>query len=577
MGMYLFLSVLVPIFLAGGLLVPGTRPLALWCAPWAALPAFAAALLLPIGAQFHPEWLFLGGAFVLDPTAKVFLAFSAGIWLAAGIYAKGYLEANHDSKRVPFFAFFLGTMGGNLALICAQDMVSYIAFFALMSFCAYGLIVHERSPGNLFAGRIYIAMTVVGEVAAFGGMVWAASLAGGQTSFAEAMAAIATRPERVAILSLLFIGFGIKLGVMPLHAWLPLAHPAAPTPASAVLSGVMIKTGLLLWLRLFPFNEVAVLDGGFLVAVGLVTAFAAALIGMTQTHPKALLAYSSVSQMGLAAVAVGVGLLLDAGHAVILGAVLLFAVHHAIAKSALFLGTGIAACEMRPTDRRVLNIGLAVSGAALAGIPFTSGMAAKAGIKAAAALTDSAWTPVLDWLLPLTGITTMLLIMRFLFIITPAPTEPHGRVNLHMMLPWTALTLAVPMTPVFILALGWAGPRDIGLYPQGLAAAFWPPLLGVIIGIVVWKSEPLRVRLAAVRIPPGDIVFPLSWAGQQVRGLLRVTVLRPAIGAQGTLDRLVSLIANYRNRLIQRAAKYETFALGMILMTAIALGMAFIL
>ena len=577
MGIMLILSISVPFVLLGAMALPAARPMALRIAPWAALPAFAAAVLLPLGTFHAAPWLFLGGAFALDLTAKVFLVFSAGMWLAAGIYARGYLAANHDSRTLSFFAFFLGTMGGNLALIPAQGMITYIAFFAIMSFCAYGLIVHERSTDNLFAGRVYIAMTILGEVSAFGGMVWAASLAGGHTAFGDVMAVLMDRPERATILLLLFVGFGIKLGVMPLHVWLPLAHPAAPTPASAVLSGVMIKTGLLIWLRLFPFDEPAVFDGGALVLVGVGTAFTAALIGMTQTHPKSLLAYSSISQMGLAAIAIGAGLLMDAGREAILFAVLLFVTHHAIAKSALFLGVGIAAMELSSTMRRALVAGSAVAGAALAGFPLTSGLGAKAGIKAAASATGMAWTPLLDWLVPLTGVTTMLLIVRFLFLIAPRPAETHGRPNLHMLIPWAALTLTVPLLPLIVLATGWAEPREIGLYPQGIIAATWPPLLGIAAGLAVWKSAPLRSALGAVRIPAGDILVPVLGGTAQARLAVRRVVLPTALTAQRMPGKFQSVSAEYRGRILQRAAKYETFALGIILMTAIAIGMAFIL
>lgn len=576
-GVLLFASVVLPFALAVMLGFARTRALALALAPWGALPALLAALLLPVGTTIATPWLFLGGAFGLDLVSKVFLGFSAAIWLAAGIYGRGYLTANHDAHTTRFFAFFLATMGGNLALVPTLDMATYIAFFAIMSFSAYGLILHERTPSNVFAGRVYIAMTVVGEVAAFGGMVWAATLAGGSAGFSEAMQAIAGTPEQTAILTLLFIGFGIKLGVMPLHIWLPLAHPAAPTPASAVLSGVMIKTGLLLWLRLFPLDAPALFDGGALVLVGLVTAFAAAIIGMTQTHPKSLLAYSSISQMGLAAIAVGAAMLTGMGTSALVPVILLFATHHAVAKCALFFGVGLAQSALSPAMRKVLVAGLALAGAALAGIPFTSGMAAKAGIKYLGAETGTAWTPVLDWLLPLTGITTMLLIVRYLFLIAPAPAHPHGRANAWMLAPWALLTLAVPVIPFFVVGMGWFEAKSIGLYGAGIVAAAWPPAVAIALGLLVWKSEALRASLATITVRPGDVVFALIWLQRGIAAFLRVTVLRPALAAQKAPAQVETLSESLRSMALRRAAQSESFALGIVLMTLIALGMAFLL
>jgi hydrogenase-4 component B len=112
---------------------------------------------------------------------------------------------------------------------------------------------------------------------------------------------------------LLAAGFAVKAGIMPLHVWLPLAHPAAPVAASAVLSGALIKAGLIGWLRLLPLGGAAWPGWGTVfVVVGLTTAIAGALIGVAQTRPKVVLAYSSVSQMGIIATLVGVGLLAPA-------------------------------------------------------------------------------------------------------------------------------------------------------------------------------------------------------------------------------------------------------------------------
>src|SRR5690606_7309656 len=127
-----------------------------------------------------------------------------------------------------------------------------------------------------------------------------AALATNQTALPAVAAGLADAPRRDLIVGLVLAGFGIKAGALPLHVWLPLAHPAAPTPASAVLSGAMIKAGLLGWLRFLPLGLVA-LPGwaALLMVLGVVAVFFGAAAGAVQQDAKAVLAYSSISQMGL--------------------------------------------------------------------------------------------------------------------------------------------------------------------------------------------------------------------------------------------------------------------------------------
>eukprot|EP01035_Chromulina_nebulosa_P057631 gene57631-78962_t len=125
-------------------------------------------------------------------------------------------------------------MAGNLGLVLAQDAASFYVFFALMSFASYGLVVHSRTPEALHAGRVYLALVVLGELALFAAIALAWQAAG-SLNFADIGPALAVSPWRDAVIGLTLVGFGIKVGALPLHVWLPLAHPVAPTPASAVL------------------------------------------------------------------------------------------------------------------------------------------------------------------------------------------------------------------------------------------------------------------------------------------------------------------------------------------------------
>ncbi|MCS6828397.1 MAG: hypothetical protein NZ553_17415, partial [Caldilinea sp.] len=232
----LLLTWLYPLAMALVYMVrPRTSP---WPAASAAGPALVTALATPQGTALELPWVLLGARYGMDEIARTFLFFTALLWLLATFFGIGYLAK--DGKRRRYSIYFLLAMAGNLGLIVAQDMGSFYTWYALMSFASYGLVIHTGDEEARTAARLYIILVMIGEVLLFAGlaMVFIAS-----NSLALDLAA------DPAAATLIFAGFGVKAGVVLLHVWLPLAHPAAPIPASAVLSGAMIKAGVLGWLR----------------------------------------------------------------------------------------------------------------------------------------------------------------------------------------------------------------------------------------------------------------------------------------------------------------------------------------
>jgi formate hydrogenlyase subunit 3/multisubunit Na+/H+ antiporter MnhD subunit len=374
-GTQALLAILLPFLLAGCWLFSPLRCTAGRLAPLSPLPALMLALFGPEW-QVDLPWMLLGTQLGLDATGRVFLALTAALWLAAGLHGKHHFTC--DAPRPGFQLAWLLTLAGNLGLTVAQDMLSFLLCFTVMSVAAYPLIIHDRTPQSLYAGRIYLLLVVLGELLLF----WAAVIAAGQTgamTFSDLAPALAASPQRGLVTGLLLAGFGIKVGIMPLHGWLPLAHPAAPVAASAVLSGAMIKAGLLGWLRFLPLGSVQLSPWGeALITLGLLSALLAALLGMAQRKPKTVLAYSSVSQMGLASVTVGAGLLAPAAWPALRGALLLFIVSHGMAKAALFLGVGVAQARRETAlQRAAAAAGLLLAAASIAGLPLTLGYIAK--------------------------------------------------------------------------------------------------------------------------------------------------------------------------------------------------------
>ena len=455
-------------------------------APWAPLPALVLALMAPTGTIFEAPWLLLGSRFGLDDTGRVFLLLTALVWLLAGWFARGYLAG--DAARARFRGFFLVTQAGNLALCLSLDAGSFYLAFALMTFAAYGLIVHSGSDEARRAGGVYLVMAVLGEGALLAGILLLTQLGATTWDFAT----LATGRIGGVAAALLIAGFGIKAGLPLLHLWLPLAHPVAPVPASAVLSGVMLKAGVLGWLRFLPLGTEALpAAGSVLMIAGLVGMFFGVVAGLAQRDSKVLLAYSSISQMGFLALGVGAGLVLPGAWPLLWPAVALYALHHALAKSALFLGVG--AVDRHGANRVTLAL-LALPALALAGAPLTSGMLAKLSLKGGVVDLPEPWPSALAILLPLAAIGTALLMLR-LFVLL-AHRAPSGGPARALLLPWTLLVVAGVLLPWWQAAI-----TDKVLKPGVLVDALWPLAVAM---LIAWAAS--RWRGGWPAIPPGDLV-----------------------------------------------------------------------
>ncbi len=474
--------------------------------PWSALPALAVAVLIPSGTYGEFSWLLLKMRLGVDDTGRVFLFFTAVLWLLAGAFARSYLQ--RDRNQGKFFVFYLLSMSGNFGLILAQDMVSFYVFFALMSFSSYGLVVHSGDAEALRAGRIYIYLVVLGEVMLFSALVMIYEITGSLN-----LSSVSYAPSREIIFALVFMGFGIKAGALPLHVWLPLAHPAAPTPASAVLSGAMIKAGLLGWLRFLPLGQMASPEwGGLCILAGLLAAFFGVIVGVFQTNPKTVLAYSSISQMGFMTVGIGAGLSIPAIWPVARAAVITYALHHAFAKGALFLGVGLApATKDSRLQKSWLAFGLGLPALALAGAPFTSGIVAKTALKLAIAPLPGSWPGYLAMLLSLAAVGTALLMIRFLVTVWPDRfASSQGALGLR--LPWTVMVCFVALAAWLLPEAQTSVHKALSL--GALAPALWPVLTGIFLALaafVLYRSNIIR-RIPSV--PAGDLVAVGSWVAQ---------------------------------------------------------------
>jgi multicomponent Na+:H+ antiporter subunit D len=517
-------AIAAPLAMAAALAWPRARPRLPSLAPLAALPALVLALFGTVPSALEIPGLLKHTLLALDETGRVFLAFTGVLYAAAAWYGRSYLQ--HDAHSTRFLAFLLTAMAGNFGLILAGDVPTFYVGFALLGLASAGLVLHRGDAEAARAGRVYLALTMVGEVLIFAGFVFLVVNAG-----TTEIAALHDAPPRLAGLVLVLVGFGIKAGALTLHFWLPLAHPAAPVPASAVLSGAMIKAGLLGWIRFLPLGKAELPELGLtLIVAGLGAAFLGAIAGVVQRNPKTVLAYSSISQMGIITTGVGIGALQPGAWPGIRSAVLVYLTHHALSKGALFLGIGPAHGARSRIQVVTVRLGLLLPALALAGAPFTSGALAKVALKSQLAFLEDAWATALGILLPLAAVGTTLLMARFLALVWPRRSTDAEPAERGLWLPWLS-TVAAVLIGVWLLpgVLVWLPDK---LSPQKLWLATWPLLVG---GALAALGPWLRRRFAGDPsrwLPAGDVGVVLE------RLVARVQSSSRALG--GDRNRLTS-------------------------------------
>lgn len=281
-------------------------------------------------------------ALSVDNLSRFFVLTVTLIWVVVGFYSITYLKHEGEEKR--FYGFFLLLYGVLFCLGCSENLVTMYLFYELMSLTSFPLVLHNGSREAIMASLKYLFYSMCGAyMGLFGIFILYHSLpdlsfkAGGSLASIPLSQGDGLLP--VAILIML-LGFSVKAGMFPLHAWLPTAHPVAPSPASAALSGIIVKCGVLAIIRvMYYIIGPSALQGSFILTVlqtlSLITVFMGSLLAFREKVFKKRLAYSTVSQVSY--ILFGLFVMTPQG---VQGA-LLHVVFHAIVKCGLFLTAGI--------------------------------------------------------------------------------------------------------------------------------------------------------------------------------------------------------------------------------------------
>ncbi|MCC5974984.1 MAG: hypothetical protein JJT81_13155 [Rubellimicrobium sp.] len=531
-----FLVLAWPLLLAVVSILPRVRDHAVRLLPLGPVPALWLAFQ-PLGEPTLIPDMLLGVQLGLDPARQLLLGMTATLWIIAGLAA----QWGNDARRDAIYAGFWGlTLTGSLGVLLSLDVGTFYVSFAAVSLAAWFLVVEERTTTALRAGRVYIVMAFCGEVALLVGLLIGVSHAG-SLEIEAVRNGLATAPNAGVAITFLVIGFGIKAGLLPLHVWLSPAHSAAPVPASAVLSGAIVKAGLVGLLVFLP-NGAA---GNALLLLGFAGAYGAALWGLSQTNPKAVLAYSTVSQMGLMLALIGGGAR---------ELVPYYAVHHGLSKGALFLLVGVMMATATTGARVAVLVAAGFVGASLAGMALTGGMLAKAAVKAP--LSDALADAV-----TLTSVTTTVILTWFLWRMwqgdRPARTGSFWPLRLALPLLAGGGALAVP----WLLWEEWKGlPVEAYLSLSTLTDSLLPVAAGLVAGLLlIWRPLP--------QVGTGDLLLLVE------QPLARLAQIPPERKREPREIHLFARLAEVSGRLETRLVRWSVAS---AVMLALTLAVAFL-
>jgi len=321
-------------------------------------------------------------AFRIDGLTAFFLLAIFAVCLLAAIYSFHYMNNTEKALRTAISYFFFSLLTAAMALVVVADnMITFLLSWEIMSLSSFFLVVYDyQTPGNRKAGYLYFIFSQVGAMfilSSFGILY-------GQTGSFGFDTTGLSHTSKMLVFVLAFIGFGSKAGVFPFHVWLPHAHPAAPSHISAVMSGVMIKTGIYGILRMYSILDLHTPAAGTMVLVfGMISGILGVVYALGQHDLKRLLAYHSVENIGIILIGIGIGMIgVGAGNPTmaVLGfsGGLLHVLNHAIFKSLLFMGAGMV---LHKTGTRAIDaLGGLLKNMKVTGVTFLIGSLAISGL-----------------------------------------------------------------------------------------------------------------------------------------------------------------------------------------------------
>ena len=333
---------------------------------------------------YVPEICGMGLTFTVDGFRVLYTAIACFMWMCTGVFSEEYFA--HYRNRNRYYLFQLLTLGATTGIFLSADLYTTFIFFEVMSVSSYVWVAHDETAPSMRAAATYLAVAIIGGLTLLMGLFLLYAQTG-TLRIDELYEACQGKNVYPACLCML-VGFGAKAGAFPLQIWLPKAHPVAPAPASALLSGILTKTGI--FGVLVISCQILLHDaawGAFILVIGLITMFLGALLAVFSIDFKRTLACSSVSQIGFILVGVGMQGLLGEHNEIAIRGTVLHMVNHSLFKLVLFLVAGVIFMNIHKLDlndirgfgrkKPLLKFIYLMGALGIGGIPLWSGYISK--------------------------------------------------------------------------------------------------------------------------------------------------------------------------------------------------------
>lgn len=459
-------------------------------------------------------------SFSLDGFRMIYGLVASFMWMMAAILSREYLT--HHKNRNRYYLFLLWTLGAAMGVFLSANLYTTFIFFEIMSFTSYVWVAQEENRPALRAADTYLAVAVFGGLVMLMGIFLLNRMLG--TLVIEELFRVASYYENKELLYVaggcMLVGFGAKAGAFPLHIWLPKAHPVAPAPASALLSGILTKTGiygvLILSCNLFLHDAAW---GSLILMLGVITMLGGALLAVFSVDLKRTLACSSMSQIGFILVGIGMQGLLGEENALAVHGTLLHMVNHSLIKLVLFLAAGVIYMNAHALDlneirgfgrkKPLLKIIFLVGALAIGGIPLFGGYISKTLLhESIQEYSGGMWLRVVEYLFLLSGGLTVAYMTKLFSAIFIERNADESRQREYD-------SKKTYMGPASIFALGGSG---VILFVWGLlphftmdrAAELAQGFMGLKeTGHSVAYFSPVNLQGALISIVTGALVYAL--------------------------------------------------------------------
>lgn len=414
--------------------------------------------------------LLTGLQLTVDGFRRVYIVVICLMWAMTLLLSPEYFRHHHNLGR--YYFFNLLTLGATLGVFLAADLYTAFVFFEIMSFTSFTWVIQEETPEAIRAAMTYLAVAVIGGLVALMGLFLLQQELGTTqiTLLYDLARSCPHKGTLYAAGGCILFGFGAKAGMFPLHIWLPKAHPVAPAPASALLSGVLTKSGiwgiLAISANIFRYDPAW---GTLILTLGTITMVLGAVLAVFSINLKRTLACSSMSQIGFILVGIGMMGLLGEENALAARGALLHMVNHSLFKLVLFECAGVVYFNLHQLDlneirgfgrkKPLLNLAFLLGAAGIGGIPLLNGYVSKTllheAIVEGAAEYGWALTGV-EWLFLVSGGMTLAYMTKLYvcLFVEKHPTrqaEFDGKKN--YMSPMSALAVMLPAVLLPLLGL----------------------------------------------------------------------------------------------------------------------------